>query len=92
MKYVKGAIGILGYYVIGIVKLPITLIVALGVAIEAGFMWLMKKTVEFADFPMLTESYNIIMDWNSIMAVELSDVYENMEIDEESEEEDLGES
>lgn len=92
MKYVKSIIGALLFFVIGIVQLPITGIVALSVSMEHVFMLLMRKSVELANIPSLTESYNRSISFNSYQTMKLSDMYEDLKIDEESEEEDLGES
>ena len=85
MQYVKNIIGVLLYFVIGIAKIPITLVVVLSVAIEAGFVWLLKKSVELANIHSLTESYNAVMDFNSDYTFDLSLEYDELKIDEQSE-------
>lgn len=82
MQYVKNIMGVLLYFVIGIVKIPITLVVVLSTGIEMGFVWLLKKSVELANIPSFTESYNAVMDFNSDYTFYLSSEYDEFKIDE----------
>jgi hypothetical protein len=78
-------------FVIGIVKLPFTMIVSLGMAVELGLIWLAKKLVESSDNPNLTKGYNYGIEQNIQGSYDWSDIYEDMLI-EESKEGVLGES
>lgn len=90
MKTIKLVGEVLLMLVIGIVKLPFTMMVVLGMAVELGLIWLAKKVVESSDNPHLTEGYNYGIEQNIQGSYDWSDIYEEMLIEEA--EEVLGES
>lgn len=79
------------FILVAIIKLPVTFIVLVGMLIETSLMYAMKVLVEQLDIEWLTETYNKVMTDNELGMYEMSDVYEDLLIDEKSKE-GLGES
>ena len=79
------------FILVAMVKLPVTFIVLVGTLIETSLMYVMKELVKQLNIKWLTETYNKVMTDNELGMYEMSDVYEDLLIDEQSKE-GLGES